>query len=478
MEVKMNYKDLESKAIFHWFKEISQIPRESGHEQEISDFLVNFAKERKLEVIQDDENNVIIKKDASPGYEDTPTICLQGHMDMVAVKEPSSDHDFQKDPIELLVEDGWVTANKTTLGADNGIAVAYSLAILDSDDVEHGPLEVLITTDEERGMTGATALDASVLNAKYLLNLDSEEEGILTVGCSGGVEVEITFDKEEEDPSGEFVKIDLSGFEGGHSGMEIDKFRVNAIKQLSRMIIELGEYKIGKISGGVKRNAIPSEASAIVNVKNADACLEILEKVKENILHEFKDSDPNGEISIEKTSFDEKVMTEKSSTDLVEFLYLCPDGLYKKDLELDAILTSSNLGLLEDLDNKIRVTSFVRSSIQSDKEYRAFMIELLAHKFGGATKQVGEYPGWEKEESEAIEISRKVWKEFTGNEQVVATTHGGLECGILKDKMPDTLMISFGPAIEGAHSPRERLNIESAERNYDFLKEILKEFKH
>lgn len=473
----MNYKDLESKAIFYWFGQISQIPRESGHEQEISDFLVNFAKERKLEVIQDDANNIIIKKPATKGYENSPTICLQGHMDMVAVKEPSSDHDFRKDPIELLIEDGWVTANKTTLGADNGIAVAYSLALLDSDDVEHGPLEVLITTDEETGMTGAIALDASVLKADYLLNLDSEEEGILTVGCSGGVEVEITFDKEEEEASGEFVKIDLSGFEGGHSGMEIDKFRVNAIKQLARMILSLGEYRIGEITGGVKRNAIPSEASAIVSVENAAACLEILEREKEAILHEFKESDPTGQITVEKVDFDGKVLTDKFSSDLVEFLYLCPDGLYKKDLELDAILTSSNLGILEDLGDKIRVVSFVRSSIQSDKEYRSFMIELLAHKFGASTKEVGAYPGWEKEESEAIDISKKVWKEFTGTDQVVATTHGGLECGILKDKMPDTLMISFGPAIEGAHSPKERLNIESAERNYDFLKEILKEFK-
>ncbi|MDD7305642.1 MAG: aminoacyl-histidine dipeptidase [Peptoniphilaceae bacterium] len=474
----MNYKDLESKPIFYWFKQISQIPRESHYEKQISDFLVNFAKERNLEVIQDKENNIIIKKEATKGYENSPTICLQGHMDMVAVKEPSSDHDFQKDPIELLVEDGYVTANKTTLGADNGIAVAYSLAILDACDIEHGPLEVLITTDEETGMTGAIALDASVLKAKYLLNLDSEEEGILTVGCSGGVEVEISFEKELEEDQGEFVKIDISGFEGGHSGMEIDKFRANAIKQLARMIVGLGSYKIADISGGVKRNAIPSQAAAIVKVNKADESLKILEKEKEAILHEFKDTDPNGQISLEKVDFDGKVFTEKSSANLIEFIHLCPDGLYKKDLELDAILTSSNLGLLEDLGDKIRLTSFIRSSIQSDKEYRSSIIELLAHKFGATTKEVGAYPGWEKEESTAIEISRKVWKEFTGKEQIIATTHGGLECGILKDKMPDTQMISFGPEIEGAHSPKERLNIESAERNYEFLKEILKEFKN
>lgn len=474
----MNYKDLESNPIFYWFGQISNIPRESHHEQAISDFLKNFAEERNLEVIQDKENNIIIKKPASKGYEDTPTIALQGHMDMVAVKDPTSNHDFQKDPIELLVEDGWVTANKTTLGADNGIAVAYSLAILDSDDVEHGPLEVLITTDEETGMTGADALDTSVLKADYLLNLDSEEEGILTVGCSGGVEVEITFNKEKEQANGEFVKIDMGGFEGGHSGMEIDKFRVNTIKQLARMIYSLDSYKIGEISGGVKRNAIPSEASAIVNVKDVNKALEILEKEKEAILHEFKESDPHGHISVEKVSFDGEVLKEENSKDLVEFLYLCPNGLFKKDLELDEILTSSNLGLIEDLGDTLKVTSFIRSSIESDKLNRAKMVELLANKYGAKTRQVGKYPGWEKEESEAIEISKKVWKEFTGNDQIVATTHGGLECGILKDKMPDTQMISFGPAIEGAHSPRERLNIESAERNYEFLKEILKEFKN
>lgn len=474
----MNYKDLESKAIFYWFKQISNIPRESHHEKEISDFLKNFAKERNLEVIQDKENNIIIKKPATKGYENTPTICLQGHMDMVAVKDPSSNHDFQKDPIELLVEDGWVKANKTTLGADNGIAVAYSLAILDSNDVEHGPLEVLITTDEETGMTGAIALDTSVLKAKYLLNLDSEEEGILTVGCSGGVEIEISFDKEFEKANGEFVKIHMSGFEGGHSGMEIDKFRVNAIKQLARMIVGVEDYKIAEIKGGVKRNAIASQASAIINVKNKNEAIEILEKEKEAILHEFKESDPNGQITIEEVTFDKEVLTKENSRKIIEFLFLCPNGLYKKDLELDAILTSSNLGLIEDLGEKFRVTSFVRASVESDRNYRAKMIEMMAEKFGASTKEVGAYPGWEKEESEAIDISKKVWKKFTGNDQIVATTHGGLECGILKEKMPETLMISFGPAIEGAHSPKERLNIQSAERNYEFLKEILKDFKN
>lgn len=474
----MNYKDLESQAIFHWFRQISNIPRESHHEQEISDFLLNFAKDRNLEVIQDDENNVIIKKPATPGYEDTPTICLQGHMDMVAVKDPSSDHDFQKDPIELLVNDGWVTGNKTTLGADNGIAVAYSLAILDSDDVDHGPLEVLITTNEETGMTGANALDPSLLDADYLLNLDSEEEGILTVGCAGGVEIEVTFDKDYQEAQGEFVKIDLSGFEGGHSGMEIDKFRVNAIKHLARMIVGLKDYRIGQITGGVKRNAIPSEASAIVNVKDAKKAMEILEKEKKDILHEFAQADPDGKISIEEVSFNEKVLTEDLSKNIAEFLFICPDGLYKKDLEANEIVTSSNLGLIENVDDKLRVTSFVRSAIESDKRYRASMIETLAIKYGASIEEVGAYPGWEKEESQAIEISKKVWKEFTGEDQIVATTHGGLECGILKDKMPDTLMISFGPEIQGAHSPKERLNIQSAERNYDFLKEILKEFKN
>lgn len=471
----MEYKNLEPKEVFYWFEEISKIPRESGNEKEISDFLLKFAQERNLEALQDEALNVIIKKPASKGYENRQTVALQGHMDMVAVKDADSKHDFFKDPIELLVEDGWVTANKTTLGADDGIAVAYSLAILDDDTIEHGPLEVIITTDEERGMTGVNGLDPKNLTAKYLLNLDSEEEGILTVGCSGGLEAIISFKKEYEKSDGEFIKISIGGFEGGHSGMEIDKFRANAIKQIARLIVSLEDYKIGKISGGVKRNAIAAEAEAIIQVENSQQAIEILNKVKEDILHEFRMTDPNGNISIDKFSFTGDVLTKEISKNIAEFLFVAQDGLYKKDLDLNAIVTSSNLGVIEESEDYITVSSLIRSEVYTDKMYRGNMIKKTAEKFGAEVSLEGEYPGWEKEDSSLMETSKKVWKEFTKTEQIIATTHGGLECGILKDRMPDTEMISFGPEIEGAHSPKERVNIKSVETNYLFLKELLKE---
>lgn len=470
----MDYKDLEKTSFFHWFGEISKIPRGSGNEKAISDFLLKFGQDRGLETVQDDALNVIFKKKATKGYEDRPTVALQGHMDMVAVKEEDSDHDFEKDPIELLVEDGWVTANKTTLGADNGIAVAFALAILDDDSIEHGPLEVIITTDEERGMTGASELDTSILDAKYLLNIDSEGEGVLTVGCAGGIEAEISFDLEKEKDQGEFIKINLAGFEGGHSGMEIDKFKANAIKLLGRLLVNLEDYKIAEISGGIKRNAIAADATATLLVKDAKKAIEKLEEEKEAILHEFKNTDPKGYIKIEKVDFDGEVITKEMSKNIGDLLFVCPDGLYKKDLELDAIVTSSNLGVLEEKDGQLILTSMIRSSIYTDKMYRARMIKTIGEKFGAKVNLSGEYPGWEKEESPLIEICQKVWKDLTGEDQTIETTHGGLECGLLKDKMKDTEMISFGPTIEAAHSPRERFNIKSAERCFDFLKGLLK----
>lgn len=470
----MNQKDLEKINFFHWFKEISQIPRESGNEKAISDFLVKFAKERNLDVVQDNALNVIIKKKASKGYENRPTVALQGHMDMVAVKDKTSNHDFSKDPIELVLDDGWLRANKTTLGADDGIAVAFALAILDDDSIEHPNLEVIITTDEERGMTGATEIDGKDLHCKYLLNLDSEEEGILTVGCAGGVETIISFDKEYEKGENEFVEIHMHGFEGGHSGMEIDKFRGNAIKLLGRLLYNVDGYNIGEISGGVKRNAIAAESRAVISVKNAKETIEKLNEVKNDILHEFRITDPDAKIELKEVSFDKKVLSKELSKNIGEFLFVAPDGLYKKDLTIDAIVTSSNLGVLDDNGEKVTVSSMIRSEVYSDKMYRAEIIRAIGKRYGANVDVEGEYPGWEKEDSSLLETSQKIWKEFTGKDQIVATTHGGLECGLLKSKLPNTEMISFGPEIIGAHSPKERVNVESAKRNFNFLKEMLK----
>lgn len=472
----MEYKDLQPKEVFHWFKEISNIPRESGNEQGISDFLVNFAKERNLEYWQDDVLNVYIKKEAKKGCEDYPEILLQGHMDMVAVKEKDSDHDFSKDPIELLVEGDWVTANKTTLGADDGMAVAYALAILDNDEIDHGPIAALITTGEETSMVGVNNLDAKKLgNPKYLLNIDSEEEAILTIGCAGGMDIKFSFDKEYEKANGQFISIEFKNFQGGHSGMEIDKFRLNAIKGLVRVIDSLDSYKIGKIEGGVKRNAIPSHSYAIVEVENAKEAIGKLEEVKENILHEYKNSDPNGQIIIEECDYDGEVFTKELSEKIVNANLILADGPVKK---FDgSMVTSSNLGLIEEDDKTITFTVLARSELTSAKRFRRDVIKRQVEIFGAKVTSDNEYPGWEREDSELLEKMVKVWENLFGKKPQILTTHGGLECGLLKQDLKDTQMVSFGPEIEGAHSPEERVNIKSTENNYKFLVELLKELR-
>ena len=471
----MEIKNLQPSEVFANFYELSRIPRESGNEKGVSDFLVQFAKDRNLEVIQDEALNVIIRKKASKGYEDRPAVALQGHMDMVCVKEDDSDHDFEKDQIELKLEDGWLTANGTTLGADDGIGVAFIMGILDDDSLEHGPIEAIITTGEETSMVGANALDLSQLKAKYLINIDSEEEGVLTIGCAGGLDLEIEFKKEYEKAQGDFIEINLAGFEGGHSGMEIDKFRCNAIKNLARLLHNIEGVQIADIKGGVKRNAIPTTAYALVSVKDRDKAIKEIEKRIGEILNEYKDSDPRGTITVKKAQYDGEVISQKASKDIIDAIFALPDGLYKK--YKDNIVTSSNLGLLENREDTVMFHSMIRSEVDSAKANRAEIAIEIIKRFGGTYQITNQYSGWQREESSLIGLANDTWKEIHGDDLIVATTHGGLECGLFKKEIPHVEMISFGPEIEGAHSPAERCNIQSVENNYKFLVELLKKIK-
>lgn len=468
----MEIKDLKPELVWKFFSELSEIPRGSGDEQAVSDYLVNFAKERNLEVRQDEALNVVFKKDATEGYEDKPTIALQGHMDMVCVKEDDSDHDFSKDPIKLLIEDGWVTADGTTLGADDGMGVAYILAIFDDEDVVHGPLEAIITTGEEVSMIGANELDTSDIKADYLINIDTEDDGILTIGCAGGCDLEISFKKEKEAAQGEFLKLDLRGFEGGHSGMEIDRGRLNAIKTVGRLLAGIDGVQIASINGGVKRNAIASTAQVTFAVADKEAAKKELEQRIADILNESKDTDPNGKITLEDASFDGEVLTKELSENIINTLYTLPDGLIKK--HEGEIISSSNLGILEEDENEVRIVSMIRSQIDSAKFNRAAISKKIAEQFGAHCEVNNPYTGWQREETKLIDIANEIWKEQTGSEMTVETTHGGLECGLFKGVLPEVEMISFGPTIEGAHSPSERVNIESVEKNYKFLIELLK----
>lgn len=469
----MEYKDLQPREVFHWFGEISKIPRESGNEKEISDFLVNFAKERNLEYWQDDVLNVFIKKKASKGYENYPSVLLQGHMDMVAVKEDGSDHDFLKDPIKLVVDGDWLTADGTTLGADDGMAIAFALAILDNDEIEHGPISALITTGEETSMVGVNNLDTKRLeNPKYLLNIDSEEDGILTVGCAGGMDIEFSFDKEYEKADGEFIEIELKNFQGGHSGMEIDKYRLNAIKALFRMLGSLDDFRIGLVEGGAKRNAIPSQSRAIIEVKNAYDAIEKLKEIKEAILHEYKNSDPKGEIRIEKASALDRVLSKDLSQRMVDAIMAVADGVVKK--YKGSLVTSSNLGLIQEDDKKITFVILARSELTSAKRARRDQIKKQVEIYGAEVYCHNEYPGWEREDSKLLSKMQEVWESLFNKKPEILTTHGGLECGLLKQDLKDTQMVSFGPEIEGAHSPEERVHIKSTQNNFKFLIELLK----
>lgn len=465
--MEINYSD----QVLKYFKQLAQIPRESGNEQEVSDFLVSFAKERNLEVTQDDALNVIIRKPASKGYEDHAIVAIQGHMDMVCVKEEGSDHDFEKDPIKLLEEDGWLTADGTTLGADDGIGVAFIMAVLDDENLKHGPIEAVITTEEETSMGGAGKLDLSQITAKYLVNIDSEEEGVLTIGCAGGLDLEIEFDKEYEKAKGDFIEVSLKGFAGGHSGMEIDKFRLNANKTLARLLEGIEGLQIATISGGVKRNAIPSAAKAVVSVENRDKAIKLIEERIAEIKNEYKDVDPKGDINVEEVSFDGEVLTAELSKNIIDLLFVIPDGLYKKVGE--SIVTSSNLGLIEDREDVIWISSMFRSEIDSQKAYKANITKKIVERFGARAEITSEYSGWQREDSPIVELANEVWQDIHGDEMEIATTHGGLECGLFKKTLKDTEMISFGPDIEGAHSPEERVNIKSIANNYKFLIELL-----
>ncbi|WP_276881292.1 beta-Ala-His dipeptidase [Anaerococcus tetradius] len=471
----MEIKNLQPSEVFANFYELSRIPRESGNEKGVSDFLVQFAKDRKLEVIQDEALNVIIRKKASKGYEDRPTVALQGHMDMVCVKEDDSDHDFEKDPIELKIEDGWLTANGTTLGGDDGIGVAFIMGILDDDSLEHGPIEAIITTGEETSMVGANAIDLSQLKAKYLINIDSEEEGVLTIGCAGGLDLEIEFKKEYEKAQGDFIEINLAGFEGGHSGMEIDKFRCNAIKNLARLLHNIEGVQIADIKGGVKRNAIPTTAYALVSVKDRDEAITEIEKRIGEILNEYKDSDPKGTITVKKAQYEGEVISQKASKDIIDAIFVLPDGLYKK--YKDNIVTSSNLGLLENWEDTVMFHSMIRSEVDSAKANRAEIAIEIIKRFGGSYQITNQYSGWQREESSLIGLANETWKQIHGDDLIIGTTHGGLECGLFKKEIPHVEMISFGPEIEGAHSPAERCNIQSVANNYKFLVELLKKIK-
>ena len=478
-------KNLEPKGLWNSFYSLTQIPRPSGKRKEIADFLVNYGKSLGLETLQDEIGNVLIRKPASAGYENHPGVILQGHMDMVPQKNSDRVFDFEKDPIEAYVEDNgeWVTANGTTLGADNGIGVATAMAILADKNVVHPPLEAFFTIDEETGMYGANDLKSGWLQGKYLLNLDSETEGELYVGCAGGIDAEATFcyepvDTEEGDIA---LKVELKGCKGGHSGCDIHLQRANAIKLLFRFLkdaVANFEARLACVEGGNMRNSIPREASAVITIP-ADSyqdLQDLVDRYEDLWLREYDGVEPDLHFTAQEVECPQKEMPEDVQDFLIHAVTLCPHGVYRVIPEMpDIVETSNNVAIIETKDNTVKVICLARSSVESRKEELQSIIQSAFSLAGAEVVFTGGYPGWQPNfHSTLQEKMVETYKREFGGEARVVIIHAGLECGIIGSKYPGMEMIAFGPTIKHPHSPDERVEIASVEKTYRYVEAILK----
>ena len=472
---------LKPEKVFYYFEEITRIPRDSGNEKEISDYLFNLAKCKGWEVIQDEFLNIIIKKPATNGYENSPVVMLQGHMDMVCEKNDGVVHDFEKDPIKLRIVDGCIYGTETTLGADNGIAVAMALAILDSDDLEHPALEVFITTDEEKGMTGAEKVDGSIFKSKYMLNLDSEEEGVFTSGCAGGCDVLFKIPiKIQNIERKKAYKIIVKGLLGGHSGADIHKERGNANKILGRILYDLlDDVDLVNINGGSKTNAIPREANAVITTEKIDEVENKIGVWNDILKNEYTFTDSTVSVFVLDTNTEEIPMPHDLFKKVVSTINIIPSGVLSKSTVIDLVISSNNLGVITTEDNFVKLYCNFRSSVET----------LLTYGFVPAMKQLGEvldiecivgdsYPGWEYAKNSAIRnICIETYREIYNKEPEVGAIHAGLECGLLMKKIKGLDAISMGPDTWDVHSPNEHISIKSTENVYYLICEILKRIK-
>ena len=484
----MQLENLKPHSVFKYFSEISKIPRGSGNEKQISDYLVSEAKRLGLEVIQDEVLNVIIKKPATSGYENSPGIILQGHMDMVCEKNKDTVHDFSKDEIKLRTDGDYLYATGTTLGADNGIAVAMGLALLASDDIPHPPLEVLYTVNEEVSMIGAMELDGSLLSGKYIINLDSEEEGKITVSCAGGVTAVVTIPKEYKDITSSKTPYDISikGLQGGHSGTEIDKKRANSNVLMGRVLNHLCKnninYDLVSIHGGLKNNAIPREAECVIFIDDKDEA--VLQREIENLLNifknEYKTSDPGVTLECIKSNetFNE-ALSDELKKKIIGVLNLMPRGIQTMSADIEGLVESStNLGVLVTEDEQIKFEFATRSSVRSLKEDLNNRMKMLCEFLGVNISLDDDYPEWEYAKDSKLEkICVDTYKELTGKEPEIAAIHAGLECGLLIDAIKGSEAVSIGPDLFDVHTPNEHLSISSTERTWDYLVAILKNIK-
>lgn len=477
--------NLEPKEVFYYFEELCKIPHGSFNTKQISDYCANFAKERGLTYYQDEANNVIIVKDATPGYENAPAVMLQGHMDMVCEKAPDCTIDFEKDGLDLGIDGDLLYAKGTTLGGDDGIAVAYGLALLAADNLEHPKLEVILTSDEEVGLIGAEAVDLSMLEGKMLINMDSEEEGIFLTSCAGGARVDMTIPVSRKMEEGIAYDLSLEGMVGGHSGTEIDKGPGNSNKFMGRILYaasKKAEFSIETLAGGTKDNAIPRHTTATVLVKpeDCDAFEAAVREVEAELQNEQRVGDPDLNVKINKVGEKQAMVLDRSSkTQALTMLVLLPNGVQAMSLELENLVeTSLNLGVMELKEEELCLSSSVRSSVESAKQFLIQRLTVLTEYLGGTIGVRGDYPGWEfQAESHIRDVFCETYESITGKKPVIQAIHAGLECGLLSAKVPGLDCISLGPEMSGVHTTEERLSISSTKRTWELLVEVLKRLK-
>lgn len=472
---------LEPAGVFHYFEEICRIPHTSFHEKQLSDYCVTFAKERGLYCEQDDLGNVIIIKEASTGYENVEPVILQGHLDMVGDKLPDCTIDLEKDGLDLAIDGDWIYAKGTTLGGDDGIAVAYALAILDAEDIAHPRLEVVLTVSEEVGLIGATNIDLSCCKAKRLLNIDSEEEGIFTVGCAGGMRLQADIPVRRVPASGLCFQLQFQGILGGHSGIEIDRGLANANALTGRFLLLLKRschYDILALKGGVKENVIPKDAAFSLLIDPADqGTLEaVLADFNAQIASEYAVADPQARLVMTNAgTTDAAVLDHASREMLVTALNLMPTGVQAMSMDLPGLVeTSLNMGVISLTEENLQLCFSVRSSVSSAKTAVADKVIQLTEFFGGSVSVSGEYPAWPlARDSRFREQCIEVYEKLFGKAPEVVTIHAGLECGILSEKIPGLDCISVGPDLKEIHTVKERASISSVARVWEFIKAVL-----
>jgi dipeptidase D len=481
-EMSSAIEGLKPAGVWKYFAELSKIPRGSKNEAAVAAWVVKTARQLGLEVLKDKAGNVLARKPASPGHERAPSVCLQGHLDMVCEKRPDVKHDFLKDPLHLVRDGEWLRADGTTLGADNGIAVATSLAVMEDRTLNHGPLEFLFTVDEETGLTGANSLEPGFVQSRILLNLDSEEETALFVGCSGGRDTLASWPLEwDEAPAGAAaLEVKVGGLKGGHSGLEIDKGRGNAIKILARALRQLAPLgaRISRIDGGNKRNAIPRDAAALVflpkgRLDEAVAAVAAFDAVARA---ELATVEPELRVVGTPVKARRQVFKRAVQQRILMAIAALPHGVIKMSAEISWLVeTSTNVAVIATTRKAVTLSTSQRSSVASEIHEIGDTVEAVMELAGAEVKASDGYPGWKPDlASPILKTAARVYRELRGSEPDVKAVHAGLECGIIGEKYPGIDMVSFGPILESVHSPEERIHIGSVEKFYDFLLAILK----